>query len=383
MRRDVSAGFCRTAPPELSLLLCCARSRFDSGSELRIRKILRKGIDCDRLLEECSRHKVIPLLRYLFAEKYSQLVPEPCMRRLRREFSGNVEHSHRLLHELISTVELLESEDISVIPFKGPALACVAYGDVAFRQFSDLDILVSQEQATAARKLLRKNGYKSIYAVSDANWGGYMRSHYNHKLTIGAGGSLVVLELHWKLSGDPWLFPVDIRGLFYRSEEVSLLGSTVRGFRAEDLMLILCVHGSKHLWERLQWVFDIAELIQSRENWDWPDVRRNATLAGVDRMLLLGLYLADYFYCLRLPRWVFSAIESDGITRYLGSSIRDGLLYGDAHFAGDLGRIRYNLLIRTSWNARWHYCRRFLLARTRGYVSCLYAAVRSLISQDG
>ena len=50
--------------------------------------------------------------------------------------------------------------------------------------------------------------------------------------------------------------------LWERVGRVPLGGNSVPSFAPEDMLLILCVYGSKHTWGRLKWVCDIAELIR-------------------------------------------------------------------------------------------------------------------------
>ena len=44
----------------------------------------------------------------------------------------------------------------------------------------------------------------------------------------------------------------------------------------EDLLLALCIHGSKHLWERLAWIADIAGLIESQPSLNWNELVNRA-----------------------------------------------------------------------------------------------------------
>ena len=46
-----------------------------------------------------------------------------------------------------------------------------------------------------------------------------------------------------------------------RLEEVATAGTTFRTLPADVLLVALCVHGAKHVWERLGWIVDVAELI--------------------------------------------------------------------------------------------------------------------------
>jgi hypothetical protein len=44
----------------------------------------------------------------------------------------------------------------------------------------------------------------------------------------------------------------------------------------EDLLLILCAHGAKHLWMALGWICDVAELLRVHRDMNWPDILEEA-----------------------------------------------------------------------------------------------------------
>jgi hypothetical protein len=56
--------------------------------------------------------------------------------------------------------------------------------------------------------------------------------------------------------------------------------------------VILCLHGAKHGWERLKWVFDIAGILRRHPDFDWAALHRLARAYGCRKMIALGLNLA-------------------------------------------------------------------------------------------
>jgi len=60
----------------------------------------------------------------------------------------------------------------------------------------------------------------------------------------------------------------------------------------EDLALFLCAHGAKHLWERLEWLCDLAALLARRPGLDWDAMLARARRRGAERIVLLALHLA-------------------------------------------------------------------------------------------
>src|SRR5262249_22989147 len=147
---------------------------------------------------------------------------------------------------------------IPAVPFKGPALAASAYGNLALREFADLDILLLERDVPRARDLLLAWGYGPRVDETD-----YDILVYNESQGIG-------VELHWKFA-QRYHLPPDPGAFWGRLEGASLCGRPVRAFSAVDLLLILCAHGAKHGWERLAWVCDVARHLAARGDLDWAE----------------------------------------------------------------------------------------------------------------
>jgi len=79
----------------------------------------------------------------------------------------------------------------------------------------------------------------------------------------------------------------------------------------EEMLLALAAHGSKHCWDRLSWVCDLAEFISSQPQTDWAAVLERATAAGRRRRLLWGLLLARDLLGLPLPSEAAAAAAAD------------------------------------------------------------------------
>jgi hypothetical protein len=76
-----------------------------------------------------------------------------------------------------------------------------------------------------------------------------------------------------------------------RLTEGSFAGRQMPDLSAEDLLLFLCGHGSKHAFERLLWISDIASCLRKHQV-DWDSVWSMASQSGTARQVLLGVRLA-------------------------------------------------------------------------------------------
>ncbi|NEO37663.1 MAG: nucleotidyltransferase family protein [Moorea sp. SIOASIH] len=132
----------------------------------------------------------------------------------------------------------------------------------------------------------------------------------------------VSLDIHQEIIPKQFkLLPLIFDDLWERFEAVSLAGTKVLNFHPEDLLLILCVHGSKHMWERLGWICDIAELLRNSQDIDWAQLIDKARIIGCERMLLLGLFLAKTILGASLPPIVHQRIIADPETQSLGKQM--------------------------------------------------------------
>jgi hypothetical protein len=93
----------------------------------------------------------------------------------------------------------------------------------------------------------------------------------------------------------------------------------------EDELVLISVHGAKHLWERLMWIADVAALASRQVNLDWDRAASSAEEVGAGRMLRVGLQLAETLLKLRLPDHLLAKIKSDRVTANLTGQILDWL----------------------------------------------------------
>jgi len=244
-----------TLTPEQELLICCSRLRLDPACSLRVRGLLESPLDFDALLRSARMHGVLPLLgRHLLGEAGEALAPSErgCLEHAVREIAA---WNALLAAELVRVVTLLAAAGILAVPFKGPVAAIAAYGNVALRQFSDLDVLVRVEEVDAAASVLIDAGYRAVDAERD---GPILRrvGYYRGLVHTGFG---VVIELHWRF-GPAWFnFPLDLSHLDARLTRLSVGGVDLPVLGPEDTLLVSCAHGTRHLWARLEWICLVAE----------------------------------------------------------------------------------------------------------------------------
>ena len=125
--------------PEAELLLCCARIRMDSKNAARITVLLRQELNWDYLLTLAQYHGVLPLIYWHLRATWPEAVPAVSLDDLRDHFHANAQYNLLLTGALLKLLRLFEAHNIPAMPFKGPVLTAMAYGNITLRQFSDMD----------------------------------------------------------------------------------------------------------------------------------------------------------------------------------------------------------------------------------------------------
>ena len=350
--------------PELELLLCCVQVTPGAATRERAEALLQAGLDWGFLRELALFHGVMPVLQQNLDRIWPGAVPTAVQQELASDFAACAQRSLFFVGTLLSVLDLLSAHGIAAMPFKGPVLAASAYGDLALRQFGDLDILVHGRNAIAARDLLVAHGFCFELHLNRAQEAAFLRDYSAFELTLGEG--LLPLELHWRLAESYFTFPLTTTELWEGRQSVSLAGRDVPTFSPEDMLLVLCAHGCKHFWQRLVWICDVQRLIAATPQMDWAALLERATRLGCARMLSLGLILAGDLLDATLPASVEQRARSDAVVVSLAVQARDWLVHNVQPQPVQWPAVRFHLNARERRGDRVRYCAGLFFTPTPG-----------------
>ena len=301
---------------EWSALLECASPAHD----LQKLASLLRSTDGNRLLVLAEEHGVIGQLAGCLRKLHEDSVSPGIRQALADRQRAQIFFSLRLTAELFGLLELFSSQGIEALVVKGPVLAVQAYGDPAMRSYGDLDMLVRQRNIRRATELMSAAGYVPAVSLSaiDAGRipGQYLFSKPDSKL---------IVELHndHTLRYFPRRLPLE--EFFARQIRVRVDGHDVSALSVEDELVLICIHGAKHFWERLMWIADVAALISRQTAINWERVADSAKAVGAERMLHTGLRLASDLLKAQLPGKVQAAVQADTAATRLAAQTRKWL----------------------------------------------------------
>lgn len=337
----------RCALPEAQLILACARTEINAQARGRIEILLRRDLDWDYVFQKAKQNCVTPLLCKNLLNNFAESIPHEISIRLENYLHLHTLNNLRLTGELLELIKLLESHEVPVLAFKGPTLAVLAYHDLSLRQFGDLDVLVHKRDVKRALDLVGNRGYQRCPRPSTS------LNRKQKDVSLVSEDGQTRLELHWRLSRVYFSFSLDqkrnSRQMWKRLETVNIAGSAVRSMPVSDLLLYLCLHGSKHRWDRLLWICDIAELIRTHPQLDWHGLLRKARGLGCERVLALGLLLSQNLLGTALPPHVTSRLNAEKNLQAIAASACELLFSDPGVNRGLFQKQRYRLLLKERW----------------------------------
>ncbi len=345
-----------TACLEKQLLVCCAQTRVTAEEAQRIREIAAQPLDWDYLLSEAEANSVTPLLERHLTAIAPDGPPPAAKEQLKNTSRANTLRCLYLSAELINILKLFQAQEIPALPYKGPVLAAQAYGDVALREFDDLDIILRQRDVARAHQVILSLGYKPRFdwILSPEASESLIPGEYNYR----DEPRRAMVELHTELTLRHFPVKPDLDYFLARRMPVKVSNHEVLTFTAEDLLPMLCIHGSKDFWERFSWVADVSELIQSHPAMDWDEVMRATEPLGAGRMLLLGLALANGLLDAPLPAEILQRVNADPTACEIGAEIQRMLMSRPSQTFDGAGRLRFRRSMRAGFVAGWRYVAR-------------------------
>jgi len=284
------------------LCLCCAA---DPGPE-QIAQITGwhyADLDWEDFLRQAGHHGVLSLVARNLLDRTPCLPPQ-IRSSLESAYSTNFRRGLWFASELMRITRQLALNHVRAIPYKGAVLAQSAYGDLALRNFSDLDLLISPADFEQAKRALSQIGYLPTKTFTPAVEHLWLKTGYERSFD-GPGGKHLV-ELQWAIL--PYFYAIDpasfqFDDLWSRTGRIVLGTSDDSGVRllsAEDSLLVLCVHAAKHLWTRLIWIADIAHGLRAPDL-DLALVVSQARALGIARILAISLWLAKRLFQTSVP----------------------------------------------------------------------------------
>lgn len=219
--------------------------------------------------------------------------------------------------QLADLCEALAQVGIVALPYKGPLLSWRLHGDVALRMSTDLDVVVARDEYERARAVLvargrvPRGGHSLVQERTLFHWLGHA--------SFGEG-DVTFVELHWRFAPRAFPFALTPGDALLRSRPVQVGSRTFQLMDDRDLLVTLAMHGTRHLFERLEWLSGFARLVAST-SFTTSELLAHASLLRARRMLLIAIATAEEALGLPLAEPWVEALRRDPQARRIAAQL--------------------------------------------------------------
>ncbi|MGH1374000.1 MAG: nucleotidyltransferase domain-containing protein [Cellvibrionaceae bacterium] len=252
------------------------------------------------------------LFHILDSENVIHRVPDAALRHFR--WGDVISRRHVVLVgvEVDGISKVLSSLAGPIILLKG---AAYSYGNIDAlkgRIFTDIDLLVGEEEIGASEGLLERNGWLSSH-MSEYDQRYYRR--WMHELPpMKHGQRQTELDLHHAILPKTSRFKTDTNLLFRNAVPIN---SDKRLYRLSDDDLLL--HSAAHLFfdgEFNHGFRDLEDIRSMMTAWQgasnrWSSLIERAACLGISNPLYFALYFSREWFSISVPDWVLIRVSSD------------------------------------------------------------------------
>jgi Uncharacterised nucleotidyltransferase len=335
-----------TVSPEMRLLLACARWFAGTAGAEEVESAMRALGDYDSFMRLARVHWMEPLAAWSLKTNCGEFLDPNFVADLDRVLRQNTAGHLRLQKELLDVINILGDNQIDALPLKGPVLATMLCEEVAWRDSSDLDLLVRRTDITRARDALVEHGYRYDSQLPPSQERAAF--HYRSQIILVNDRSGIAVDLHWQVVASAFPSARYFESVWERIEPALFEHHEILTFCPEDQLLFLCAHAARHSWASLRLAVDIARLIHVRPALDWDSIIHRGRGCDGRLVLALGLWMVNQLLGLEFQRPAAQYVSSILETAFASQMI-DHLLNGSAGKDGRLWDFWLELKLADGW----------------------------------
>jgi hypothetical protein len=271
----------------------------------QLNNLIPQITDWNYLITTIIERGIAPLLfKQLPLLSNRSLIPNNIQSSLQYAYYRTLSRS-MVLYETFKKVAIaFNSAGIQVIALKGIYLSEWLYQDIALRQFSDIDLLVKEEDGLKCLSILTEMGYKPY----DSNVTEFIGSkseiiHYPPMVLDG-----ISIEIHLKLHRDSEKYQIQIDEFWKNAIPVIINQTPVYAFNNLDLLIHLCIHLDKHFHEgHVQFTCfnDITNLLEKvADTFNWEEFINTCRLHQCEDVVFMYIVMVHKYIHATVPEHI-------------------------------------------------------------------------------
>lgn len=315
-------------------------------------------IDWDRFLKLAIRNRVRPLVYFGICETQSKRrIPEMVFDRLKSYAIRNALTSLKHEKELIKIMDSLLKNEIRAIPYKGITLAKEVYDNLASREFSDIDILISIDDLESLGNILTKKGYQPELQFPEFYWSTYKNDscEYNYDF-IQEGKRIFHLEPHWSIGKRLHQLQFGLDDFKEFIKEANTENNPVTKLTIEGIFITTCLHHiAKEERFALKHASDLACILSKFNSSSWEKIIKKSRKLDIQNIILLGIAIPYKLFQMDLPSEIILQIETEKIGR-LHKRFENALIeedYSELTTKIYFENLLFHILLRKKWTTKF------------------------------
>ena len=268
----------------------------ESGDPDLLSELLNGQEDANRIIADAKAQGLVGLLnhqlsRFKDSEKLSFI--NGGLRHLAMTLEAVNLAREESLAELFTQAE---AEGVSLLVFKGAALAYLYYPSPGFRSSCDVDLLVCEQQVPRFRTLLVRLGFQL-----DQTWSPSRLSfQFSAKKPI-AGGHILELDIHYQINNQiEYQSHFNYEDLLSRAIALPAYGPAAQAVSTVDALIIACVHlqGHYRIADPIKaiWLKDIDLLLQNMNKTDEQALLARLQKPSISKVVAFWLYNTKQYF---------------------------------------------------------------------------------------
>ena len=237
------------------------------------------------------------------------LVPPEATNKLQQAYYRSLSRGMVLYNAFEKLAEAFLNAGIRVVVLKGICLSEWLYEDIALRQFSDIDLLVSEDFAIDCLDVLSDLGYKPA--------DGAVTEFISSKSEIVHYAPMVLndvsVEIHIKLHRKSKHYDIKTEFLLRNTKILLLRNRPTFALELHDLLIHLCVHLDKHFrGGHVQFTSfnDIVNLLEKYQNKiDWTFLWHRCNYYNCEQVVFKFIVMTHKFYNATVPENILRKYE--------------------------------------------------------------------------
>lgn len=278
-------------------------------SRQSIEKLIKQGLDWDFILKKIFQSDIAPIAYHNITKLENRAIPDWVVKKLGDAYNYNIMRNLFIWKSMHEILNILQTENIRVVPLKGVFMVDVIYNDVGLRTLADIDFMAKISQIKKIDAILKNNSYLKQRGIP---------GQIVYTKSKGESNIKVCVEIHYEL-GLPPEIQVPSEFLFNNTVVKEIDGTRITYPSIENSLIYSALHFFHHfslsfLWRfpfsSLKSILDIHEIIsRKKEQIDWDYILELSKKYKIRYILYLSTYLSRKYFGTDIPRKVRDCIR--------------------------------------------------------------------------